>query len=93
VEIWLTRLGMVLCGLLIATTVVLVGVRVVAGPRTVNHVSHPCPAPKQSTTCVQDHFTGNLVGRPWMIVLGTLSLCAGAVGLSLREHDKVLTAG
>jgi len=92
VEIWLTRLGMLLCGLVIAITVVLVGVRIVAGPRTLNHVSKPCPAPRQDTTCIRDRYTGNVVDRPWMIVLGTLSLCAGAVGISLRQHHRVLTA-
>ena len=91
-EIWLTRLGLALCGLVIATTVVLAGMRLIVGPRTVNHEPGPCKPPEPGTTCVHDRYTGNVVGRPWMIVAGTLSVCAGAIGLSLLEHRKALTS-
>ena len=89
----LTRLGLVVCGLIIATTVVLGAMRLVDGPRTLNHVPGPCKPPKSETTCVTDHYTGSPVGRPWLIVAGTLTICAGAVGLSLKEHRKSLSAG
>jgi hypothetical protein len=93
VEKTLTWLGLVLCGLVIATTAVLGVLRLVNGPRTVNYGSGPCKPPRSDTTCVTDHYTGSPVGRPWLIVAGTLSICAGAVGLSLKEHRKSLSAG
>ena len=91
VERWLTRVGLVLCGLVIVTTVVLIGVRVVVGPRTLNHDSGPCTPPKSGSTCITDRYSGNLVGRPWIIVLGTLSVCSVAIGMTLREHLKALS--
>lgn len=88
----LTWLGLVLCGLVIATTAVLGGIRVVEGPRTVNHDKGPCRPPKPGTTCVHDRYSGSPVGRPWMIVAGTLSICAGAIGLTLLKHREQLSA-
>jgi hypothetical protein len=93
VERTLTWLGLVLCGLVIAASAVLGVMRLVNGPRTVNHGSGPCKPPKTETTCVADHYTGSPVGRPWLIVAGTLTICAGAVGLSLKEHRTSLSAG
>jgi hypothetical protein len=90
VERWLTRIGLVLCGLVIAVTVVLLGVRVVAGPRTVHH--DRCGSAGGDTVCVHDRHTGSIVSRPWMILLGTLSLCAGAIGVALREHEASLSS-
>lgn len=89
----LTWLGLVLCGLVIATTTVLGVMRLVNGPRTVTYVSGPCKPPRSDTTCVTNHDTGSPVGRPWLIVAGTLTICAGAVGLSLKEHRESLSAG
>ncbi|MDX6216481.1 MAG: hypothetical protein QOG99_2065 [Frankiales bacterium] len=88
----LTWLGLVLCGLIIATTAVLGVMRLVDGPRTLNHVSGPCKPPRSDTTCVTDHYTGSPVGRSWLIVAGTLTICAGAVGVSLKEHRTSLSA-
>ena len=85
---WLTRIGLVLCGLVIAGAVALGIARLVAGPRTLDHVPGPCTPPKAGTTCVHDHYTGNVVGRPWMIVAGTLAVCAGAIGATLRQHRR-----
>lgn len=92
-ERWLTWLGLVLCGLVIAATVVLFGIRIVDGPRTLNHERTECTPAKTATTCVHDRYSGSPVGRPWMIVLGTVSVCAGAIGLTLLKHRKQLAAG
>lgn len=89
----LTTLGIVACALVIATTVVLVGMRVVEGPRTLNHDRVQCVPAKTATTCVHDRYSGSPVGRPWMIVLGTLSVCSGAIGLTLIKHRRRLSAG
>lgn len=91
-ESWLTWFGLILCALVIATTAVLIGIRLADGPRTVNHDSGRCLPPKTATTCVHDRYSGSPVGRPWMIVLGTLSVCAGAIGLTLLRHRKQLSA-
>jgi hypothetical protein len=86
-----TWLGLGVCGLVIATAGVLGVLRIVDGPRTVNHVR--CLESKNGSTCVHDRYSGSPVSRPWMIVAGTLSICAGAVGLTLLKHRKRLSAG
>jgi hypothetical protein len=92
VEKRLSWLGIVLCGLVIATTAVLGGIRVVEGPRTVNHDKGRCQPPKTDTTCVHDRYSGSPVSRPWMILAGTLSICAGAIGFTLLKHRRQLNA-
>ncbi|MFN2540223.1 MAG: hypothetical protein ABR549_19005 [Mycobacteriales bacterium] len=92
VERWLTGLGLLLCGLVVAATLVLVAVRIVAGPRTLNHERGPCPPPRSETVCVHDRYSGNVVDRPWMVVFGTLSVCSAAIGLTLVKHRKALTS-
>ena len=89
----LTWLGIVVCGAVIAATAVLGVLRVVEGSRTLNHDKVRCQPPKTGTTCVHDRYSGSPVTRPWLIVAGTLSLCAGAIGLSLLEHRKRLSGG
>ena len=91
VERWLTWVGLALCGLVIATTVVLIGIRAVAGPRTLNH--DRCTPEPPETSCVHDRYSGSPVGRPWLMVLGTLSVCSGAIGGTLLKHRKTLTSG
>lgn len=89
----LTLLGIVLCGLVISAFVVLAGIRLAVGPRTVHHDVVACPPSRSGETCVHDRHTGAPVGRSWLIVAGTLSVCAGAIGMSLRDHRKALRAG
>jgi hypothetical protein len=93
VERRLTSIGIVLCGLVIAASVVLGCIRLVAGPRTVHHDVMTCPPSRVGETCVHDRHTGSVVGRSWLIVAGTLSVCAGAIGMSLLDHRKALSAG
>jgi hypothetical protein len=90
VERWLTKVGLALCGLVVAGTVVLLGVRLVAGPRTVHHDA--CPGSRPPSGCVHDRYSGNVVSRPWMVLFGTLSVCAVAIGAALREHHRALSS-
>lgn len=81
----LAWLGLAVCGLVVGATVLFGAVRIAEGPRTLVHVAHPCKAPKQATTCISDHYEGSWVARPWLIVGITLSICAGAIGITLLE--------
>ncbi|MCU1601696.1 MAG: hypothetical protein JWO22_2405 [Frankiales bacterium] len=82
----LAWLGLAACALVVGATVLLGAVRIAEGSRTLVHVSHSCKPPKATTdTCVTDHYEGSWVARPWLIVGAALSVCAGAIGLSLIE--------
>lgn len=83
---WVTRAGLALCGLVVGVSVLLGAVRLAEGPRVLVHVAHPCPPPKADQTCITDHYEGSWVVRPWLIVAITLTVCAGAVGLTLVDH-------